>query len=569
MRHLIMNDLDKCVGCNRCVRVCPIDEANITWEEDGKIFVKADNENCIACGACLAACHHGSREYVDDTERFFDDLKSGVRISLMTAPAVKSNLKTWGRLLSWFREAGVQKIYDVSLGADICVWAHVRYIQKNGPRPLITQPCPSIVTYMIRHKNELVKYLSPVQSPMACTAIFMRQYEKIDTRIAAISPCVAKAHEFESTKLIDYNITINKLYDYIERNNIVFPAEGSGFDNYESGLGSLFPMPGGLKENVEFYLGKSVRIDKCEGPQVIYDVLDEYALQPETNLPVLFDVLNCREGCNMGTGTRDGLSIFELNANMDRSRQTSFQIDRRRHLEELYEKFDATLSLDEFLRTYIPAPSPKKRLTQSDIDEAFASLGKFNTESKTFDCGSCGCNSCLEMAHKVAKGVNTPLNCVEKARQDIQKEQEESVALQSTNMDNIETIFSDTSYIKEMTEQIVSNIGDITEAISVYNSMIRDIEKIAMQVNIIALNASIEAARAGKHGKAFNVVAEEIRTLAQSSSSSAQQTNEASEKATEAINSVNKMILRISENVNAFYDNISEISENTKKLLKK
>jgi methyl-accepting chemotaxis protein len=89
-----------------------------------------------------------------------------------------------------------------------------------------------------------------------------------------------------------------------------------------------------------------------------------------------------------------------------------------------------------------------------------------------------------------------------------------------------------------------------------------------MQVNIIALNASIEAARAGVHGKAFSVVAEEIRTLAQSSSNSADQTKEASSKAMTAIDTVNDMIIKISENVNASYDNISKISDNTKEMLK-
>ena len=30
MRKLITNDVEKCVGCNRCIRVCPVEEANIS-----------------------------------------------------------------------------------------------------------------------------------------------------------------------------------------------------------------------------------------------------------------------------------------------------------------------------------------------------------------------------------------------------------------------------------------------------------------------------------------------------------------------------------------------------------
>ena len=567
MRSVIINEIDKCTGCNRCLRVCPVDEANTTIERDDKILIEVDNSKCIACGACLTACHHGSRSYEDDTEQFFADLRSGVPISLMTAPATKSNFDEWGRMLSWLRKEGVRNIYDVSLGADLCVWGHVRYIQKYGPRPIITQPCPSIVSYIVRHKNELLKYLSPVHSPIGSLAVFMRKYEGINTKLAAITPCVAKRLEFESTGLVDYNITIKNLYDYIERHHIVFPEDSSGFDGFKAGLGSLFPMPGGLKENIEYYLGKKIRIDKSEGPEIVYRMLDEYSHQPESRLPVVFDVLNCGEGCNLGTGTKGDRSIFEINTSMDRERQASIREGHEQYLDDLYKKFDEMLSLDDFLRTYTAAPVQNIRITHDDIERAFVALGKFDEYARDFNCGSCGCDTCLEMAQKVAKGVNTVGNCVVKARHDIQKEQGESISLQTTNLNNIETILADTTLIKDMTANIVSDIDDITEAISVYNTMIRDIEKIAMQVNIIALNASIEAARAGRHGKAFNVVAEEIRTLAQSSSNSAQQTNEASEKATEAINSVNAMVMKISENVNASYENIAAITENTKKML--
>ena len=567
MRNVITNELDKCTGCNRCLRVCPIDEANITVEREGKILIEIDNSKCIACGACLPACHHGSRQFEDDTEQFFADLRSGVPITLITAPATKSNVNEWGRMLSWFRNEGVQRIYDVSLGADICVWGHIRYIQKYGPGPLITQPCPSIVSYIVRHKNELIKYLSPVQSPIGSLAVFMKKYEGVTTKIAAITPCIAKRLEFESTGLVDYNITIKNLSEYIEKHRIVFPAEASGFDSYEAGLGSLFPMPGGLKENIEYYLGKTIRIDKAEGPETVYKKLDEYAEQPESRLPVIYDVLNCGEGCNLGTGTRGDKNIFQINTSMDNARQASIREGHTEYLDDLYKKFDERFRLDDFLRTYDAAPVQMIKITHDDIERAFIDLGKLDDFSRQFNCGSCGCDTCLEMAQKIAKGVNTIENCVVKARNDIQKEQSESISLQAINLNNIETIFADTTLIKELTENIVSDIDNITEAISVYNSMIRDIEKIAMQVNIIALNASIEAARAGRHGKAFNVVAEEIRTLAQSSSNSAQQTNEASEKATDAINSVNKMVMKISENVNASYEHIAEITENTKKLL--
>lgn len=570
LKKIITNDSEKCVGCNRCIRVCPIEEANIAQEVDSRIVVKIDSEKCIACGACISACPHESRSYDDDTERFFSDLKNGVKISLFSAPALKTNFTEWGRILSWLRKLGVQKIFDVSLGADICTWAHIRYLQRSEGKTLISQPCPAIVNYILKHQTNLIPHLSPVHSPMLCTAIYMSRYENVNTKIAAISPCVAKTHEFEATGIVDYNVTLNNLYQYIKRNHVDLPYEQSGFDHYDSGLGFLYPTPGGLKENVEYYLGKTLRIDKSEGQHVVYQALDEYAEQPESNLPVLFDVLNCAEGCNHGTGClHENKSIFEVHTILDNARQRAVEGGGADYLESLYEEFDRTLRLEDFLRRYYPSPVRQIPITPNAIEDAFNVLGKHDDASRNFNCGACGSNSCLDMARKIAKGVNTPLNCLDKAHKDITHEHAESLEMQASNINNFDTILSDTARVKSIMEEIVSKMGNVTASIKDYNKMTTDIEKIALQINIIALNASVEAARAGQYGKAFGVVAEEIRKLANSSKASVETTESASVNASNAINSINDMILQISASINESYENVALISQNTMKLVEK
>jgi ferredoxin len=540
-------------------------------QEDGQVKVKVDNSKCIACGNCLAVCHHGSRYYEDDTERFIKDLRTGTPISLFAAPAVKSNFEDYGRLFTWLRSLRVKAIYDVSLGADICTWAHIRHIQKSGPKPIISQPCPAIVNYILMHRNELLRYLSPVHSPMLCTAVFMRKYEKVGTKIAALSPCLAKTHEFEATEIVDYNITFKKLREYMEKNHITLPAKPSEFDHYKAGLGSLYPMPGGLKESVEHYVGKALRVDKAEG-RGVYKALDEYlehSKKPGARLPVLFDVLNCAEGCNMGTGCARDIDIFDINTKMDDLRQEAIKPENLEYTtNELFKRFDETFKLEDFIRKYKLVPVRSISVSQGRIEDAFNALNKFDKKSREFSCGACGCDTCYEMAVKVAKGVNIPSNCAEKASLDVKRDHEEIKELSKGNLNSFDTVLAETSHVKEIVGEMASSISNITSAISSYDRMIMDIERISEKVNIISLNASVEAAKAGQHGLAFDVVAKEIRSLAQSSAKSAAQTKEVSAKVNESVEDVNEKMNLISKNVDSSYESITAASEITKKTLK-
>jgi len=393
--------------------------ASITYIKSAHIKVKIDHEHCIACGACIHACHHDVRDYEDDTRQFLDDLQNGVPISMFTAPAIRTGEYEYGRVLAWLREMGVKTIYDVSLGADICTWAHIRYIQKNNPKSIITQPCPAIVNYILLYENDLIKYLSPIQSPMLCTAIYMKNYCNVTDRIAALSPCIAKKHEFIDTGFVSYNVTIKKLYEYIAKNNIKLPEASGYFDHNNSALGRLYSMPGGLKENIEFYLNKKLRIDHAEGNDIVYDALNLFSKQDESVLPAIFDVLNCHGGCNIGTGCAHTHNRFEAENVMHENRNAVLQEFDKSVYDKLYADYDSKLCLDDFIRSYTPKTVVPPEVTDEQMEKAFASINKLTEDKRMFDCGACGSGSCYEMARRIALGYDVSSNCIQSEHESI------------------------------------------------------------------------------------------------------------------------------------------------------
>lgn len=569
MELIYTNDL--CTGCNKCVRSCPVLTANIATQEG---YVTVDPDKCIACGECFDVCPHEARDYYDDTDRFFEDLASGKKISVILAPAFLANYpKEYQRVLGYLKSKGVSHICSVSFGADITTWGYLKYITEHKFFGGISQPCPAVVTYVEKYIPELIPRLMPIHSPMMCTAIYMKKYMQVTDEIAFISPCIAKKLEITDPNCggyVSYNVTFEKMMKYIGND---YEGCEPYTDELEYGLGSLYPMPGGLRENVEHFLGKEQVVRQVEGEHEAYEYLRSYAkrIQQNKELPFMVDILNCAKGCLYGTatdskrGTDDVmLTIAKLRNSKTSAKQEKAHFGRKSKSrspwadtltpeERLKNFMDAfgKLDINDFMRSYTNRAVHIEEPSEQEKNRLFAEMKKDTYEEQHRDCESCGYSSCTNMVRAIHNGVNIKENCVhyvrgmaeeeakkiaeirdqERNAQEIRQQKiaaitERFIAL-SDNIAELNTANEESAneatnlaqYIQDISrlcDELNESIRIMSDFISVYKKSNEDISAIAGQTNLLSLNASIEAARAGENGRGFAVVAEEIRTLSDS-----------------------------------------------------
>lgn len=612
---------DKCVGCHKCISVCPVLTANKSVDEDGQHRIVVDGKQCVGCGACFDACAHKARSYNDDTERFFEDLKRGEKISLLLAPAFLANYPSeYETVLGGLKKLGVNRIISISFGADITTWGYIKYITEHNFTGGISQPCPAIVGYIEKYIPELISRLVPIHSPMMCGAIYVKKYMKVPDKLAFISPCVAKKNEIDDPNCggyVSYNVTFDHLMRYVREHGVSGPAVT---DEIEYGLGSIYPMPGGLKENVYWFCGEDIFIRQIEGEKHAYEFLEDYKKRVlgKKELPFMVDALNCAKGCIYGPGVEENKNesddtLYELqkirNASKKNDKKHAFskKLTPKQRLDRLNRQFK-NLDINDFIRHYTDKSKGLeiRQPSTAELDAIFASMDKYTDIEQKMNCSACGYDTCKEMAEAIYNECNNRNNCVQYIKGKVEQESEaarqmaaevegkneelraknkqieELIFVVQEDFDSLDTSISEMSIgnnsnaeestgISASMSEVVTFCDQLEEALKKIQGLLvkleennEEITNVAEETNLLALNASIEAARAGESGRGFAIIAENIKKLADSSKDTASDSDSNKEQIQVAINDLLDQagkLINVIDGVNVRVTNLAASTE--------
>ena len=411
--HSIRIDMEKCEGRMKCMRVCPTQAIRV---RDGKAVII--EEKCIDCGECITACPHSA--IVPLTDPFGELTKFRYTVAI-PSPALYAQ---FGReilpekILAGIKKLGFDSAFDLALTCGEVSFAIQEYVRDyKGPKPLISNACPTVVRLIQVKYPELIDQIIPIELPreLAGREIkkkLSKQLEIDEKEIGAfyLTPCPVKMISIKQPaekgkSFLDGAISIADVYG-----PLLSAMEGIEKGSYRKALESIcilgvgWAMVGGICRTLR--LKNSLAVS---GLAEIIKVFDDIERGKLRNIDFI-EAYSCLQGCVGGSLTVENL-YTSYNKILKLIETLEFEQIKAcpdiREVRKLYSQNYFRIKGKFEPRPLKPldtdlAKAIKKRKLKEEIYELLRKI----------DCGVCGDPTCLAFAEDVVKGDADLTGCI-------------------------------------------------------------------------------------------------------------------------------------------------------------
>ncbi len=225
----LVRDNNKCILCRRCVAACKnmqgigaIEALNRgTDTVIGCAYDKSLAEtSCIGCGQCIVACPVGALYEKDDTDKVLEAIADPeMHVAICTAPSVRATIgecfgyepgtDVEGKMVAAIKGLGFDGVYDMNLTADLTIMEEATEflgrVKNGGKLPMITSCSPGWIKFCEHYFPEMIENLSTCKSPQQMFGAMYKTYyaEKMGLdpeKIFFVSAIPCTAKKFEVTR---------------------------------------------------------------------------------------------------------------------------------------------------------------------------------------------------------------------------------------------------------------------------------------------------------------------------------------------------------------------------------
>jgi methyl-accepting chemotaxis protein len=156
--------------------------------------------------------------------------------------------------------------------------------------------------------------------------------------------------------------------------------------------------------------------------------------------------------------------------------------------------------------------------------------------------------------------ITVSINSVAENTEDVRKLSEKSLKQTKHGNESVVAMIGEIGRVQEAVTLIADSVKEFVESTRAIAGMTQQVKDIADQTNLLALNAAIEAARAGEQGRGFAVVADEVRKLAEKSAKSASEIDQVTNSLNQKSASVEAVVQTGLSSLQATQEQVGRVS---------